>query len=122
MDEVVVLHGEKKLEFTNAEKEAYLRLIGIEINPMVAEIMIFLTRSPEASLYAIQRGTNLPLPKISISLHHMIEQGWVESRTDIGGGHKSKIFRLTKPLPEIIESIEIGMPPEDTSQDGPEWL
>ena len=99
--------------FTNTEKEIYLYLIGIGINPIVAEIMIFLTRSPEASLLAIQRGTNLPLPKISISLRHMTDVGWVGSRTDIGGGHKSKIFWLTKPLPEIIAFIESEIEPDE---------
>lgn len=85
--------------------------------------MVFLTRTPEATIIEIQRGTNLPLPKISISLHHMTEQGWIESRTDIGGGHKSKIFRLTHPLSEIIDFIEIGEVSEDNHQTEPDtWL
>ena len=117
------MHHETLREFTVAEKEMYLRLIGGGVNPIAAEIMIFLTRSPEASLPAIQRGTHLPLPKISISLRHLTEQGWIESRTDIGGGHKSKIFRLTKPLEEIIDFIEIGKASRDNHQPGQDtWL
>jgi len=82
-DKVIFLNWEKG-RFITVEEETIGYHIGIGIHRNVVENMVFLTRSPEATITAIQRGTNLPLPKISISLRYIDEQGWIESRMDLG--------------------------------------
>ena len=64
---------EKEVEFANL-------LIEIGTKKNVAKVLVFLANIPEATSRAIERGTDLRQPEVSIAMHHLMDQGWITSR------------------------------------------
>jgi predicted transcriptional regulator len=96
------------LYFTPAEEEFANLLIKIGIRRNVAKVLVYLAHTPEATSREIERGTDLRQPEVSIAMAHMMEQGWVESRENKAEnkGRPVKIYHLSQPIGEIMDTIE----------------
>jgi predicted transcriptional regulator len=71
-------------------------------------VLVSLANIPEATSRAIERGTDLRQPEVSIAIHYLMGQGWItsrESKTD-GQGRPVKIYQLAKPISDIMDGIE----------------
>ncbi|MGD1005321.1 MAG: ArsR family transcriptional regulator, partial [Methanoregulaceae archaeon] len=57
---------------------------------------------------AIERGTDLRQPEVSIAMRYLMEQGWIKSRESKAEskGRPVKIYELAKPITEIMDGIE----------------
>jgi predicted transcriptional regulator len=93
--------------FTEKDEESatHFRKLGVRKN--VAMVLVFLSKTPEASSREIEHGTGLRQPEISTATTYLIDQGWVRHR-DIspeGKGRPTKIYELVKSLPEIRDCI-----------------
>jgi|SRR5208283_105580 len=94
--------------FTEKEEEIVNLLIDIGTKKNVAKVLVFLANIPEATSHAIERGIDLRQPEVSISMHYLMDQGWIscrESKTD-SKGRPVKIYKLSKPISEIMDSFE----------------
>jgi predicted transcriptional regulator len=94
--------------FTEKEEEVVKLLIEIGTKKNVAKVLVFLANIPEATSHTIERGIDLRQPEVSISMHYLMDQGWItcrESKTD-GLGRPVKIYKLAKPISEIMDSFE----------------
>jgi predicted transcriptional regulator len=69
---------------------------------------VFLANTPEATSRAIERGTDLRQPEVSIAMRYLMEQGWIKSRDSKAEskGRPVKIYELAKPITEIMDGIE----------------
>ena len=69
---------------------------------------MFLANTPEATSRAIERGTDLRQPEVSIAMRYLIDQDWITSRESKAEskGRPVKIYELAKPIHEIMDSIE----------------
>ena len=104
--------------FTEKEEEFATLLIEIGTKKNVAKALVFLANIPEATSRAIERGTDLRQPEISLAMHYLMKQRWVsirESKAD-SKGRPVKIYVLAKPIAEIMESIEKEKKKEATNQ------
>ncbi|MGA8377842.1 MAG: helix-turn-helix domain-containing protein, partial [Methanoregula sp.] len=51
--------------------------IGIKKN--AAKVLVFLANSSEATSHAIERGTDLRQPEVSLAMRYLMDQGWIMS-------------------------------------------
>jgi predicted transcriptional regulator len=94
--------------FTQDEEDLANLLIKIGLKRNVARVLIYLAHNPEATSREIERGTDLRQPEVSLAMAAMINQDWVENR-EIKAENKGrpvKIYRLSRPVSEIIDMIE----------------
>ncbi|MFA5348603.1 MAG: ArsR family transcriptional regulator [Methanoregula sp.] len=99
---------EKVMYFTEKEEEFANLLIEIGIKRNVAKVMVFLANTPEATSRDIERGTDLRQPEVSIAMRYLIGQSWItyrESKAE-SKGRPVKIYALSRPFYEIMDSIE----------------
>lgn len=99
--ENVIYFTEKEVEFVNLLTE-----VGTKRN--VAKVLVFLSNISEATSRAIERGTDLRQPEVSLALRYLMDRDWItssESKTK-GKGRPIKIYELAKPFHEIINVIE----------------
>jgi predicted transcriptional regulator len=106
------------LVFTEEEEEFVNLLIKIGIKKTVAQTLVFLANTPEATSREIERGTDLRQPEVSIAIKYLDEQGWVQCRTipSENKGRPQKCYSLTKPVKEIIAAIEKAKKNEANNQ------
>lgn len=102
------MRTEKVMYFTEKEEELVKLLIEIGTTKNVAKILVFLVNIPEATSHAIERGTDLRQPEVSIAMHYLMEQGWISSRESKAEskGRPVKIYELAKPIADILDTIE----------------
>ena len=102
------MRQENVMYFTDKEEEFVNLLIGIGIAKNIAKVLVFLANTPETSSRAIERGVDMRQPEVSIAMKSLIDKGWIGSRESSAEskGRPMKIYKLTKPINEIIEIIE----------------
>jgi predicted transcriptional regulator len=83
-------------------------LVQIGLKKNVAKVLVYLAHTQEATSRDIERGTDLRQPEVSIAMATLVEQKWVENRESKAEnkGRPVKIYRLSKPIHEIMDSIE----------------
>ncbi|OPZ42523.1 MAG: hypothetical protein BWY93_01789 [Euryarchaeota archaeon ADurb.BinA087] len=94
--------------FTQDEEELADLLIKIGLKRNVARVLVYLSHNSEATSRDIERGTDLRQPEVSLAMAAMIEQDWVENR-EIKAENKGrpvKIYRLSRPVGEITDTLE----------------
>ena len=106
------------LVFTDKEEEFVNLLIKIGTKKTVAQTLVFLANTPEATSRELERGTDLRQPEVSIVIKYLDEQGWVQCRTipSENKGRPQKCYSLTKPVKEIIAAIEKAKKTEANNQ------
>lgn len=94
--------------FTDKEEEFANLLIEIGMNKNVAKVLVFLANIPEATSRAIERGTDIRQPEISLAVKYLADQGWIRIRENLGKnkGRPMKVYELAKPITEILNCIE----------------
>ena len=104
--------------FTEKEEEFANLLIEIGTKKNVAKVLVFLANIPESTSRAIERGTDLRQPEVSIAMHDLQNRGWITSRESKAEskGRPVKIYELARPITDIMNSIETEKKKEATNQ------
>jgi len=112
------MRTENVMYFTEKEEEFANLLIEIGTKKNVAKVLVFLAGTHEATSRAIERGTDLRQPEVSIAMHDLQNRGWIQSRESKAEskGRPVKIYELARPITEIMGSIEKEKKEEATSQ------
>ena len=94
--------------FTDKEEEFANLLIEIGTKKNVAKVLVFLANTPVATSRAIERGTDMRQPEVSIAMKYLIDQDWIKSRASLSEskGRPTKVYELAKSITEIMECIE----------------
>ncbi|MCX6686678.1 MAG: ArsR family transcriptional regulator [Methanoregula sp.] len=102
------MRQENVMFFTEKEEEFANLLIEIGTKRNVAKVLVFLANTPEATSRAIERGTDLRQPEVSIAMKFLMDQGWIKNRESPSEkkGRPLKIYELAKPITEIMDGIE----------------
>ena len=83
-----------------------------------AKVLIFLGKTPEATSLAIERGTDLRQPEVSIAIKSLMNQELVKSydipRTS--NGRPLKVYSLAKSFKEIADCLRIQKKKEVENQ------
>jgi predicted transcriptional regulator len=108
----------KVMYFTKKEEEFANFLMAIGMKRNIAVVMTFLANTPEASSKDIQRGTDLRQSGVRRAMRYLSERSWVtgqESRLE-NKGRPVRVYRLSRPFHEIMDSLENQKKNEATSQ------
>lgn len=99
--ETLVLFSDREEEFVNL-------LVGIGIRKNTAKVLVFLAMHPKATSRAIERGTDLSQPEVSLVMKALLRDGWIGCSECVGGnrGRPVNVYRLIKPVCEIMDGIE----------------
>lgn len=102
------MREENVMYFTDKEEEITNLLIEIGTGKNIAKVLVFPAKTPETSSRALEQGTDMRQPEVSIAMKYLENQGWVRSRESSGErkGRPMKIFTLAKPIHEIMDCIE----------------
>ncbi len=102
------MRPEKIMVFTQKEEEFAGLLVSLGIKRNIAKVLVYLASIPEATAREIERGTDLRQPEVSIAMHRLIKENWVDSRESKAEskGRPVKIYRLSCPISEIVDAIE----------------
>jgi len=106
--DVNLMRTENVMYFTEKEEEFADLLVAIGTRGTVAKVLVFLANVPEATSRAIERGTDLRQPEVSIAMRHLLGKDWVTSRECRGErkGRPLKIYCLAKSIDAIMDCIE----------------
>lgn len=102
------MRSENIVYFTEKQEECANLLIAIGLKRYVAKTLVFLSSAKEATSRAIERGTDLRQPEVSIAVGEMIRMDWIRKResTVKRQGRPIKVYELVKTFPDILDSIE----------------
>jgi len=102
------MRTEKISYFTEKEEEFAHLLTKIGIPKNIAAVLVFLANVPESTSRAVEKGTDLRQPEISLAMKYLVDEGWVASRKykTVGKGRPMKIYKLKRPLSEILDILE----------------
>ena len=105
---VVQMKQENVHFFTKEEEEFANLLIETDMKKNTAKVLVFLANITEATSRVIERGLGLRQPEVSIAVRFLIEQNWITSRKGKpeSRGQPVKIYKLARPMREIIAGIE----------------
>lgn len=100
---------QENIEYFSDKEEEFINLF-IEIGTArnVANVLVFLANTTEATSRAIERGTDMRQPEISLVMKNLTNLGWIKERERApdSKGRPTKIYTLAKPISVIIDSIE----------------
>jgi predicted transcriptional regulator len=94
--------------FTDREEEFATLLIRIGTRRNIAKALVFLANTRETTSHAIERGTDMRQPEVSLAMRYLSEQGWITTRDSESEskGRPVKIYTLAKSIQEIMDRIE----------------
>jgi len=74
----------------------------------LAKTLIYISQCDECRSADVEQGANLRQPEVSVAMQELRKRGWAKKR-DLkkkGKGRPVHVYKLTKPLPEILETFE----------------
>ena len=74
----------------------------------LAKTLMFISQVDECRSAEVEQGADLRQPEVSVAMQEMRRRGWAKKR-DLkkkGKGRPVHIYKLTKPLPEILHVKE----------------
>src|SRR5659263_75324 len=90
------------------EEEIADALISLGLGRTVARTLTFLNNGNEATSVALEKGTGLRQPEVSIVMRQLKEHDWINERDEKkpGKGRPYKIYSLKVGFKEIISQLE----------------
>lgn len=72
-----------------------------------ARVLAFLHSAREAKSTQIEKAWKMRQPEVSVATKGLRERGWLTAaeRRNVGRGRPVNVYRLERPLPEIVESV-----------------
>ncbi|MDG6229528.1 MAG: ArsR family transcriptional regulator [Candidatus Thermoplasmatota archaeon] len=74
----------------------------------LAKTLIYISQCDECKSSDVEQGANLRQPEVSVAMQELRKKGWAKKR-DLkkkGKGRPVHVYKLTKPLPDILHSFE----------------
>ena len=99
---------ENVMYFAEKEEELVNLLFELGIKRNVAKVLVFLVKTPMVTSREIVQGTVLRHFEVVAVMQYLKKQGWIKSLDNKAKnkGKQGKIYELTKPISEIVNSIE----------------
>ena len=102
-----IMKTEQVSYFTEKEVQTAELLTSLGVPKNQATVLVYLSQQPAATSRAIERGTDLRQPEVSVAMSGLIEKGWVaftESKSE-SKGRPVKVYKMKVELSDIIEKI-----------------
>jgi len=101
----------KKMNFNQLDKkqeDIADALISLGLGRTVARTLAYLNNGEEATSVALEQGSGLRQPEVSIAMRQLKERDWINEREDKkpGKGRPFKIYALKVGFNKIITQLE----------------
>jgi predicted transcriptional regulator len=95
-------------QFDIKEEEIAEALVSLGLGRAVARTLAFLNDGEEATSVALEQGSGLRHPEVSIAMRQLKERDWINEREDKkpGKGRPFKIYALKVGFNKIIAQLE----------------
>jgi len=95
-------------QFDEKEEEIANALVSLGLGRGVARTLAFLNDGEEATSVALEQGSGLRQPEVSIAMRQLKEHDWINEREDKkpGKGRPYKIYSLKVGFNKIITKLE----------------
>jgi len=95
-------------QFDEKEEEIANALVSLGLGRVVARTLAFLNDGEEATSVALEQGSGLRQPEVSIAMRQLKELDWINEREDKkpGKGRPYKIYSLKVGFNKIIAKLE----------------
>jgi predicted transcriptional regulator len=95
-------------QFDEKEEEIADALISLGLGRAVARTLAYLNNGEEATSVALEQGSGLHQPEVSIAMRQLKEKDWINEREDKkpGKGRPFKIYSLKAGFNKIITQLE----------------
>ena len=105
---MIFMREETVQYFSEKEEEFATLLIETGLKKNIAKTLVFLASTAEANSRAIERGTDMSQPEISLAMKYLVDQGWIGCRESPSEkkGRPTITYELAKPITEIVDYIE----------------
>lgn len=102
------MRSNKVRYFTPRDEELAKLLMDVGLKRNVSKVLVYLANTDEATSRDIERGTDLRQPEVSIAMRHLRECKWINTRESKSEskGRPVKIYTLSRPITEIMDTIE----------------
>jgi predicted transcriptional regulator len=74
----------------------------------LAKTLVYISQCEECRSADVEQGADLRQPEVSVAMQELRKRGWARKR-DLkkdGKGRPVHVYKLTKPLPEILQTFE----------------
>lgn len=74
----------------------------------LAKTLVYISQCDECRSADVEQGADLRQPEVSVAMQELRKRGWARKK-DIkkkGKGRPVHVYKLTKPLPQILETFE----------------
>ena len=74
----------------------------------LAKTLVYISQCDECRSADVEQGADLRQPEVSVAMQELRKRGWARKK-DIkkkGKGRPVHVYKLTKPLPHILETFE----------------
>ncbi|MBS3748424.1 MAG: ArsR family transcriptional regulator [Candidatus Thermoplasmatota archaeon] len=74
----------------------------------LAKTLVYISQCEECRSAEVEQGADLRQPEVSVAMQELRKKGWARKR-DLkkdGKGRPVHVYKLTKPLPQILETFE----------------
>ena len=74
----------------------------------LAKTLLYISQFDESKCADVEQVTDMRQPEVSVAMQELRKRGWVKKR-DLkkkGKGRPVHIYKLTKPLPQILKNFE----------------
>ncbi len=74
----------------------------------LAKTLVYISQCDECRSADVEQGANLRQPEVSVAMQELRKRGWAKKK-DLkkkGKGRPVHIYKLTKPLPDILVTFE----------------
>ncbi len=99
---------QKSIQFLSDRDEEFADILSqVGLQKKIARVLVFLAGTPEATSLAIERGTDLRQPEVSMAVKYLASRGWIRSRDSRTAqkGRPRKVYELAQPVGAIMDTI-----------------
>ena len=93
--------------FTEKEVQTAELLASLGVPKNQAIVLVYLSQQPAATSRAIERGTDLRQPEVSVAMGALEKRGWVEYKESKSEskGRPVKVYRMKKEWSEVVAAV-----------------
>ena len=102
-----IMKTEQVSYFTEKEVQTAELLASLGVPKNQAIVLVYLSQQSAATSRAIERGTDLRQPEVSVAMSGLIEKGWVaftESKSE-SKGRPIKVYKMKVEWGEVVAAV-----------------
>ena len=102
------MKGKRSMVLDENDEHAVDLFTDLGMPRNLAKTLVYISQCEECRSADVEQGADLRQPEVSVAMQELRRRGWARKR-DLkkkGKGRPVHVYKLTKPLPEILETFE----------------